>query len=124
VRLSRNQFAQLVREAIDSLPKEFRARLENVAVEVQPAPTRQHMEELGGGDPEDLFGAYFGVPLTERSVDDLYRLPERIVIFQRNLERACPSREEIVQEVRTTVLHEIAHHFGMDEDELEDLGYQ
>ena len=66
----------------------------------------------------------FGVPLTQRGVDDLYRLPERIVIFQRDLERASPSREEIAQEVRTTVLHEIAHHFGMDEDQLEDLGYE
>ena len=62
------------------------------------------------------------MPLTQRSVNDLYRLPERIVIFQRNPERACASREEIVQEVRTTVLHKIAHHFGLDEDPLEDLG--
>jgi predicted Zn-dependent protease with MMP-like domain len=124
MRLSQRQFADLVRQAIQSLPKEFRARLENVAVEIQPAPTPRQLEELGGGPPEELFGGYLGVPLTERSVSDDCDWPETILIFQRNIERACRSRREIFQEVRTTVLHEIAHHFGMDEGDLEELGYQ
>ena len=72
---------------------------------------------------EVLLGYYQGVPLTQKSVSAPFEYPERILIFQANIEACCRTRKEIVQQVRKTVLHEIGHHFGMDEDDLEELGY-
>jgi len=81
--------------------------------------------EAGGvDDPRDLLGLYHGTPLTERSLEHGVQLPDRIVIYQRNIERMCRSRSQILREVRKTVFHEIGHHFGLDEDDLAELGYE
>jgi predicted Zn-dependent protease with MMP-like domain len=71
-----------------------------------------------------LLGLYHGTPLTERGVEHHARLPDRITIYQRNIERICRTPAQIVQQVRKTVLHEVGHHFGMDESALEEMGYQ
>ena len=86
-------------------------------------PSSEDLEEMGIDDPAELLGLYHGTPLTERSVEFAGALPDRITIYQRNIERICRSRREIVEEIRTTVLHEIGHHFGLDEDDLFDVGY-
>jgi predicted Zn-dependent protease with MMP-like domain len=106
-------FDEHVRAALDELPAHLAGALENVAVVVED----EHPE-----DP-DLFGLYEGVPLTERSSWDGGRLPDRITIYRRPLEEEFPDPEELREEIRITVLHELAHLFGIDEDRLDDLGY-
>ncbi len=115
------EFQGLVLEALERLPEEFKARLSNVDVIVQDWPSREQLEVAGLNHPSELLGLYEGVPLTERESYNLV-LPDRISIFQRPIEALCRGREEIIREVRTTVAHEIAHHFGIDDDRLEEIG--
>lgn len=119
------RFDELVAKALDLLPASFQEHLENVSVVVEDEPTRELLESMGA-DPDDpsdtLFGLYEGVPLTERLHDDVL-MPDQITIFRRALLDWAESEEEIVDEVRITVLHEIGHFFGMDEEKLDELGY-
>jgi len=120
--MERNRFQALVRQALDSLPEEFRAYLDNVAVVIEDRPPLELEpdDETGEGP---LLGLYEGHPLTERSFDFGLALPDRITIFQANVESVCATDDEIRHEVRLTVLHEIAHHFGIDDDRLDELEY-
>jgi len=106
-------FDDHVRAALDSLPAEIAAALRNVAVVV---------EEEHPDDP-DLFGLYEGVPLPERG-DDTGALPDKITIYRRPLQQEFRDPHELEQEIRITVLHELGHYFGLDEDRLEELGYE
>ncbi len=119
--LSRDEFEQLVIEAIDSLPQEFLDRLENVDIVVESVPTRAQLSQQGVPEDGLLLGLYEGVPLTARE-NYGFVLPDKITIFQESIEAVCPSPEQIVQEVRETVAHEIAHHFGLSDQALETLG--
>ena len=123
MRVPLGDFEDLVEQAIAGLPAEFRRHLANVIVEVERRPSRRLLEQEEVPPGETLLGYYDGVPLTDRSVEDVVQMPERILIFKDPIEACCRSRQEIVREVRKTVLHEIGHHFGMDEDELDRLGY-
>ena len=120
-----SRFERLVQRALEGLPPQFQEHLENVSVVIAEAPDRVLLESLGF-DPEDpddtLFGFYEGVPLTERRHDDVL-LPDQITIFRRPLLERAQSEREIIDEVRITVLHEIGHFFGLDEDRLDELGY-
>ena len=125
VDVSPGQFQKLVARALDLLPPEFQTHLENVSVVIEEEPDRELLEAIGldPDDPEDtLFGFYEGVPLVDRRHDDML-LPDRILIFRRPLLEWAESEEEVVDEVRVTVLHEVGHFFGLDEDRLEQLGY-
>jgi predicted Zn-dependent protease with MMP-like domain len=106
-------FEEHVRRALASLPPELAGGLENVAVVV---------EEENPAD-RDLFGLYQGVPLPERG-DWAGSLPDRIAIYRRPLEESFPDPDELEREIRITVLHELAHHFGIDEERLSELGYE
>ena len=109
---------------IDRLPRQFRVQLRNVefVVEKRPAAALLVAEGL---DPrrDTLFGIYQGVPLPERSALDPPLLPDKITIFSEPLRESFPNLEELRAQIRLTVLHEIAHYFGMDEDQIEELGY-
>lgn len=106
------RFEELVGEALDSLPDELWERFDNVAVVVDDA----HPEE------PDLLGIYEGIPLTDRG-DYGGVLPDRIAIFRVPLCEMCVDEDELVEEVRVTVIHELAHHMGIDDDALHDLGW-
>lgn len=116
VQVNRRRFDRLVHRAVMSLPADFRRRLDNIVVAVQDRPSRRLLEEVGA---DDLLGIYIGVPLTERSSGDLFQMPDRIMIFQRPLEEICRSDAEIVEQVRITVVHEVGHYFGLDDEEIE-----
>jgi predicted Zn-dependent protease with MMP-like domain len=119
------RFEILVARALDRLPEQFHAHMENVSVVIADAPERDLLVAMGmdPDDPEDtLFGLYEGVPLTERGFDDVL-LPDSITIFRRPLLEWAETEEDVVDEVRITVLHEIGHFFGLDDDRLEELGY-
>lgn len=117
MRISLARFRRLVAEALDELPAEFHRRIENVQVVVQSLPSRQLKDRHSGL----LLGLYHGIPLSQRSIMASGELPDMIFIFQRNIERICSSEEEIRTQVRDTVMHEIGHHFGLSEEELEDV---
>ena len=119
VPLNRRRFRRLVERALVGLPDDFRARLQNVAVIVEDRPSPALLRDLGLAEDDLLFGLYEGLPLTEWGRDDLLRIPDRIRIFQGPIEDACESDDEIVSEVRSTVLHEVGHHFGLSDEELE-----
>jgi len=121
--VSKKEFAGLVEQAIAELPEQFARFMDEVTVEIRDRPSRKLLKELEMEGDELLFGLYEGVNLLDRSVEHSGRLPDRILIFQEDHELACESRAELVRELRTTVLHEIGHFFGMDEDDLEKLGY-
>lgn len=123
--VSHVRFERLVRRALERLPEPFLEHLDNVSVVIADAPGRELLEAMGydPADPEDtLFGLYEGVPLTERRHDDVL-LPDQITIFRRPLLEWAETEDEVVEEVRVTVLHEIGHFFGLDEDRLDELGY-
>ena len=121
--VSKAEFARYVEQALAELPEPFASHLELMTVEIKDRPTRQQLRSVGLAADELLFGLYQGVALPDRSVEHSGVLPDRILIFQEDHEIACDSPEQLVEEIRTTVLHEIGHHFGMDEDDLDEVGY-
>ena len=123
LKLSRRRFEGLVAEALGSIPPPLRSRMDNVAVIVEDWPSRAQLEGAGLGPDDLLFGLYEGTPLTERGILGEALLPDTITIFQGPLLEACSSPDEVREEVRATILHEVAHHFGVDEDRLTELGY-
>lgn len=121
--VSKARFAELVEKAIADLPKQFADAIQEVPIEIRDRPTPHEMQSLGLRANNLLLGLYHGHPRTKRSVEDPYRLPEVIYIFQDHIELICTSEEALIEQVRKTVLHEIGHHFGMTEQDLRDLGY-
>ena len=116
--MTRAEFERVVREAMDALPPMFLEKLGNVEVVVRESPTRGQVAENGGG----LYGLYEGVPLNERTPEFAGALPDRITIFKRSIERDHRDRAAMLKCIRETVLHEVGHFFGLDEDDLERLG--
>src|SRR6476661_1063162 len=116
-------FERLVERALAELPQQFAEFLEEVPVEVRPRPTGAQLKRLGLGEDQLLLGLYEGIPLTERSVEHSGVRPAVIYIFKEDVEDAANSEEDLIEQVRVTVLHEIGHHFGMDEEDLDELGY-
>jgi predicted Zn-dependent protease with MMP-like domain len=116
------KFEHLVIKAVESLPEEFRERMDNVDVVVADEPTRRQLTKTERQRGETLLGLYEGVPLTERTHGYGFVVPDIITIFQRPIEEMCRSDTEIIAEVRKVVLHEIAHHFGISDERLHELG--
>ena len=108
------EFDELVGEALDSIPARLAQAMDNVVVMVEDRPP---------ADQPGLLGLYEGIPLIERDGGYFGVLPDRITIYREPILARCSNRDEVVEEVRVTVVHEVAHHFGIDDDELDDLGY-
>ncbi len=108
------EFEELVSEALDAMPPELMALMTNVALFVEDDPP---------ADDPHLLGLYDGIPLTERGEWYTGVLPDRITIYRNPTLRICQTREDVIAEVEITVVHEIAHHFGIDDDRLHELGY-
>ena len=109
------RFDELVEAALDQIPDEIASVVRNVVVLVEEEPPED--------EPDDLLGLYDGVALTERDSSVVQHLPDRIFLFRGPLLDMCEDEEELVEEIRITVVHEIAHHFGIDDDRLHELGY-
>jgi predicted Zn-dependent protease with MMP-like domain len=120
--MNRTVFEQLVAEAIDSLPDEVLSWLDNVAIVVGGWPTPQQLAQAGLRSGDLLFGLYVGVPKTRRGFTYGETIPDKIVIFQGPIERVCHTPAQIRTQVQRTVLHEIGHHFGLDEGQLRAAG--
>jgi predicted Zn-dependent protease with MMP-like domain len=111
--VTRQRFEELVADALDSLPPELGREMDNVAVMV---------EDRAVGRP--LFGLYQGIPLTSRGPES-YRwvMPDRITIYQEAICSVCSTEDEVVAQVRKTIIHEVAHHFGISDPRLDELGW-
>ncbi len=117
--MERERFVRLVERVLDSLPAQFRDRIHNLAVLVEDRPPTNIVQRDGRRGL--VLGIFQGVPATQKSVFDLSHGPNRIVLYQKNIEAVCSSDHEICHEVRQTVLHELGHYFGMDEEQLKDV---
>ena len=116
------RFEQLVIRAIESLPGEFRDRLDNIDIVIADRPSLEQLESLGGRRGETLLGLYEGVPLIHRHGGYGMVAPDKITVFKKAIEAVCRNDTQVISEVRRVVLHEIAHHFGIDDDRLRELG--
>jgi predicted Zn-dependent protease with MMP-like domain len=119
--MNREKFEWLVTQAVDSLPKEFRSRMENIDIVVQDKPTPEQLTEVGMKRSESLLGLYEGVPLTKRGHSYGMVVPDKITLFQKPIEAICNNDTGVIAEVRRVTYHEIAHHFGISDTRLEQL---
>ncbi|HEX7614423.1 MAG TPA: metallopeptidase family protein [Thermoanaerobaculia bacterium] len=117
-RLSRAEFEKLVARAIAELPEEFRTRIENVAIAVEDEPTDEDYELTDTPDDEDLFGIYRGPMRTEMTWDMIPGLPPQVVVFRGPILRNTGSSREAVKEIKDTIVHELGHYFGLEDDEM------
>jgi predicted Zn-dependent protease with MMP-like domain len=119
-RVKEADFKALAARVLDGLPEEFRDRMENVVVVVEDYPSIEDAAEAGV-PAEELLGLFHGVSRLEQvwSNGAPDHLPERIVLYKRNIEAVCSTKEELVEEIRLTVLHEVGHYFGLSEEEME-----
>lgn len=120
---SRDRFEEIVVEALESIPDDLWQLIDNVAVMVEEWPNRYQLDSVGLRLRHQLLGLYEGVPLTARTHTYGLVAPDRITIFRRPIYLACPPDEDAIREqIRRTVLHEMAHHFGISDERLTDLG--
>ena len=123
-RVSKARFEQLVERALAELPERFVEFLEEVPIEIRDRPSIRQLKQVGLGKKRHLLlGLYDGVPMTHRSVEHSGTMPDVIYIFQNPIESVVENEEQLIRQVRKTVLHEIGHHFGMTEEDLHRLGY-
>jgi predicted Zn-dependent protease with MMP-like domain len=118
--VTRERFTKVAEEVLDSLPQEFRSRIRNVAVLVEDVPPHQRSPHPGQ-KRRLLLGLFHGVPTTKKSVFDMRTGPDHIVLYQKNIEAVCSNDAEVCEQIRLTVIHELGHYFGLDEEQLKDV---
>jgi predicted Zn-dependent protease with MMP-like domain len=118
--MKREDFVKVAEETLDSLPEEFRRRIQNVAILVEDFPPNQ-LSPQRGQQRRLLLGIFHGVPTTKKSVFDLSVGPAHIVLYQKNIEAICASEAEVRHQIRQTLIHELGHYFGMTEAQLRDV---
>lgn len=125
--LTDEEFREIVAEAIDRLPDDFKTHIDNVEIIVEDSPDGEQLgkmrDKYHGGKRFTLLGLYEGVPVGKQSVFSIPYLPARITLFRKTIEAYCSTREEMVDQVHRTLLHEIGHHFGMSDKRLRELGF-
>jgi predicted Zn-dependent protease with MMP-like domain len=125
MKLSDKEFDKLVKKAIRRIPREIQDHLDNIIITVLPKPSRRMLAEAEMPPGETLLGLYEGTPLIDRfSVTAPPLYPDTIFLFQQPLEEMCETPEELEEEIEITVVHEVAHFFGIGEDRLTELGYE
>jgi predicted Zn-dependent protease with MMP-like domain len=126
IRMRVDAFREVVAEAIEHLPDELRTHLRQVPVVVEDLPSREVLAHESGDEPltPTVLGLFYGPSLREQSVFDPVPVPPTIFVYQRNLERFCRTREELIEEIRLTLYHELGHYLGLSEEELEKRGLE
>ena len=118
MRVPPEEFEALVEQALAGLPEEFAELLDNVAVIVEDEPDPEDLEAMGFEPDEELFGLYQGVPLADRDTFYQGAMPDRVFIYRGPILRSCDNRRQVIREIRDTVVHELGHHFGLDEEDM------
>ena len=123
--MDREGFVQIVEKAYEEIPDVFKEKMENIEIIVEDFPTPYDLEQLGIRSRNSLLGLYRGTPLPHRSVWHGVRLPDTIILFQKNIERTCRYQEELEEKVKEVLVHEIGHYFGLSDEEIYELmGYR
>ena len=117
--MTRDEFRELVEDALDSITDRFRDAMQNIAIVVEDEPTSEQLAEVDIEPPDTLLGLYEGTPLTERQWDDGNRLPDKVTLFQFPIEDASDDEDDVVVAIGETLIHEIGHYFGLSEDEIQ-----
>lgn len=124
MRVSRRRFEELVSEALDAIPPELASLIDNCAVVVEEWASPEQMRDAEVPDGDVLYGIYEGIDLTSRSpLDYAGVMPDRIVVFMGPHLEVCETEDDLAEEILTTVVHEVAHHFGIHDDRLHELGW-
>ena len=123
--MTRERFEAIAEEEFANLPEPFRQRMENVRIVIEDVDSPARRRQAGLGRSSMLLGLYEGVPLPRRGIDYgvVPVMPDTITLFQKNIESIARSESDVRRQIRETLIHEIAHHFGMDEDEIREAGY-
>jgi predicted Zn-dependent protease with MMP-like domain len=117
--MTREEFRELVEDAIDTIPRRFARKVRNLAIVIEDEPSGELLEEMEIEPPDTLFGLYQGTPLTERGWGYGNQLPDRITLFQIPIEEECEGDEDcIVEEIAMTLIHELGHYFGLSEEAI------
>jgi predicted Zn-dependent protease with MMP-like domain len=124
LKLTAKEFDRMVEKAIRRIPRELRDHLDNVLISVRRRPSREMLKEMGLPPDEPLLGVFQGVSMMERTVTSPPLFPDSIFLFQEPLEEMCESLDELEEQIEITVVHEIAHFFGISEERLAELGYE
>jgi predicted Zn-dependent protease with MMP-like domain len=120
--MNRDHFKTLVDEALESIPENFRAALQNIAIVIEQEPTPAQLRDVGLDSPDDtLLGLYEGTPLTERGWGHGNVLPDKITLFQGPIEDDSDTEDDVVVAIGETLIHEIGHYFGLSEEEIEEI---
>jgi predicted Zn-dependent protease with MMP-like domain len=120
--VTRERFRRLVDDALATIPEDFRAAMENIAIVIEDEPSPEQLDEVGiESDDDTLLGLYEGIPLTERQWAHGNTLPDKITLFQGPIEDASDDEDDAVVAIGETLIHEIGHYFGLSEEEIEEI---
>ena len=119
--MTRDEFRNLVDEALATIPDDFRNAMRNIAIVIEDEPTLEQLEEVEIEPPDTLLGLYEGIPLTERQWSHGNTLPDKITLFQGPIEDASDDEDDVVIAIGETLIHEIGHYFGLSEEEIEEI---
>ena len=122
--MTRARFRQLVDEALETIPENFREAMHNIAIVIEDEPTLEQLDEVGVEPPDTLLGLYQGTPLPDRQWAHGNTLPDKITLFQRPIEDESDDEDDMVVAIGETLIHEIGHYFGLSEDEIEAIEEQ
>jgi predicted Zn-dependent protease with MMP-like domain len=114
-------FSDHVRRALEEMPEEFRKKMENVEILVEDFADRETLDSVGVESPYGLLGLYVGVPITQQSVFSVSPVPDRICLYRMPILRSVRNRKEIAEKIREVLIHEVGHHFGFDDHELDEM---
>jgi len=119
--LEQKKFEELVDKAYQKIPEKFKQKMENIVITVEDYPTQEDLGHLKSRGKNILLGLYRGTPLPQRSIWQVARMPDKIVLFQKNIEKICSSEKEVEEKVYEVLQHEIAHYFGLSDREIYEL---
>ncbi|HEY3251933.1 MAG TPA: metallopeptidase family protein [Ignavibacteria bacterium] len=122
-RVSEEEFHEMMEQALEAIPGNFKSKIENLVFISEPYPSENDMARLNLSSKYSLLGLYSGVPYTHRNTWYGNVTPDRIILFQKNIESFCNSKKELFDKIKEVIIHEVAHYFGMDEDEVRQAGY-
>jgi len=122
-RVSEEEFHKFMDDSIEVIPENFKEKLDNIIFIAEDYPSESDLNRLGNINRYHLLGLYSGIPYTHRSTYYYGALPDRIILFQRNIEAICNSESELKNKIREVMIHEVAHYFGMTDDEIRQAGY-
>jgi predicted Zn-dependent protease with MMP-like domain len=123
INVSEEEFQEIMEESMELIPQLFKKKLDNIVFIIEDLPSESDLSRLGLKDKRHLLGLYSGTPYTHRDTWYMGAVPDRIILFKRNIESLCNSKEELSRKIQEVVIHEIAHYFGMNDREIRKAGY-